>query len=73
MIPLNIAPTNEELKILKIFLDDKLKKHLENMGILAGSYITIFSEKKGDLIVKVKEGRLALNKDLANKIYVTYN
>lgn len=69
-MPLNLAPLKTELKIIKILSEDKIKKHLENLGILPGQTIMIISTSKGDLILKVKDGRVAINKELAVKIFV---
>ena len=59
------------LKIIKILADEKVKKHLESLGITINSEITILSVSGGSVICKVKEGRLALDKTLATKIVVT--
>ena len=70
-MPLIIAPENVELRIVKVLVsDEKTKRHLENLGILTNSIITILSRQHGDIIVKVKDGRLALNKETADKIHV---
>ena len=70
MIPLVIAAENTPLEILKVSADDKTKRHLENLGLLHGATITLISKNTGDVILKVKDGRLAINSDLATKIYV---
>lgn len=70
-MPLVVAPKDVLLKIIRIFItDEKTKRHLENLGILVGAELTILNEANGNLIIKVKDGRLALNKDLALKILV---
>ena len=69
-MPIVFAPINEELKITKILVDEKTKKHLENLGILINAIITVLSKHDGDLIIKIKDGRLALNKEVALKIFV---
>lgn len=69
-MPLIIAPLNVELKVIKILADEKVKKHLENLGITISSTIMVLSSQAGSVICKVKEGRLALDKDLATKIVV---
>ncbi len=70
-MPLVIAPCNVLLKIIKILSDEKVKKHLESLGITINSTLTILSISDGSVILKVKEGRLALDKSLATKIVVT--
>lgn len=69
-MPLIIAPLNVELKVVKILAEEKVKKHLENLGITISSTIMVLSSQAGSVICKVKEGRLALDKDLATKIVV---
>lgn len=70
-MPLVVAPVNTLLKVVKILVDEKTKRHLENLGILVNSNLTIISKNDGAIIIKVKDGRLALNKDTALKIFVS--
>ena len=69
-MPLPIAPAGEELTVRKILADEKNKRHFENLGILAGTKITVLSAVGGNVIIKVREGRLALDRTLAMKILV---
>lgn len=69
-MPLIIAPLNKELKVIKIFTEEKVKKHLQSLGITIDSTLTILSHESGSVILVVKDGRLALDKDIATKIYV---
>ena len=69
-MPLLIAPMNQELKIKKIFLEKRLKKHLESLGITINSTITVINNVNGNLVVVVKNVRLALDKEVAGKILV---
>lgn len=69
-MPIVMAPVDVELKVVKVLVDEKTKRHLENLGILVNANLTIISKTDGNIIVKVKEGRLALNKDTAMKIFV---
>ncbi len=70
-MPLVIAPVDQELKIIKVLItDEKVKKHLEALGIAANQLITVLQVTDGNVIVKVKEGRLALDKHVAAKIVV---
>lgn len=69
MFPLYLAPTNKELIVTKVYGDEKLRKHLESLGISVGGIMTCLSENKGNLIIKIKEGRMAMNKELAAKIF----
>ncbi len=69
-MPLCIAPLNREMEITKVIADDKTKRHLENLGLNVGGKITGVSSNKGSMIIKVKDGRLALDRALAMKIFV---
>lgn len=70
-MPLVIAPLNQILKVIKILADEKSKKHLENLGITVDSELEVLASQGGSLILKVKEGRLAIDRILATKIIVT--
>ncbi len=67
-MPICIAPAGRELTVRKIGADEKIKKHLRELGISEGSKITLLSSSGGNVIVVVKEGRLCLDKSLAGKI-----
>lgn len=69
-MPLIYAPTDKEFKIIKILADEKLKKHLEDLGILPNSTITLINVNRGNAIVLVKNVRLALDGATASKILV---
>ena len=70
-MPIVFAPKNVLLKVLKVLIkDEKTKRHLENLGILVNSEFMILSESNGDIILRIKDTRLALNKDTALKIFV---
>ena len=69
-MPIFIAPHNTDLKVVKILLDDSTKKHLENLGITLGSNIQVLSSESGSVILLVKNGRLALDRNIAMKILV---
>ena len=70
MIPLIYATVGEEVIIRKIGGSPEVKKHLENLGFVAGGTVTLITALNGNLIVKVKEYRLALNEELARKIMI---
>ena len=70
MMALGIAPIGKEMEIKRIVLDEKTTKHLLNLGLMVASKVTTLSDAKGDVILKVKDGRLALNKELAMRIFV---
>ena len=69
-MPILVAPTGQELRVIKILTDDKIKKHLESLGITVNSTIKILSQSGGSIICIVKDGRLALDKSIAVKILV---
>lgn len=69
-MPIFIAPLNVQLTITRILVDETTKKHLENLGITVNSKIQVLSSENGSVIVLVKEGRLALDKNIAMKIFV---
>ena len=69
-MPIALAPINTELKVVRVLADDKTKKHLESLGILVNSSLTIISSVNGGVVVAVKEGRLALDHSIASKILV---
>ena len=69
-MPLVIAPINIMLKVIKILASEKVKKHLENLGITKGSSLELLNNDGGNVILLVKGSRLALDKDLALKIVV---
>lgn len=69
-MPITIAPKGCELRVRKVGTDDKVKKHLMEMGITEGSTITLLSSVGGNVILLVKESRLCLDRGLAGKILV---
>ncbi len=69
-MPIFLAPLNTDMKVVKVLLDDKTKKHLESLGILLNSSIRIISSVNGGVVVAVKDGRLALDRSVASKILV---
>ena len=64
------AETGMMHRVMKVAVSDKVKKHLENLGIYKESEIEIVSNNNGAVILKIKEGRVAINQDLATKIFV---
>ena len=70
MMPLMLAGIGEENIIRKVGGKPEVKKHLENLGFVVGGTVKIISETNGNLIVSVKEGRVAISKEMAAKIMV---
>ena len=69
-MPIVLAPVNTELEIIKILADDKTRMRLESLGITAGGNVTLLSSSGGTVVCKVKDGKIALDKDLSTKILV---
>ncbi len=70
MLPLSLAEPGEEQIIKKIGGTPEVKKHLENLGFTVGGAVTVISSLGGNVIVKAKESRVAVNDELARKIMV---
>lgn len=70
MMPLTYSEKNKELIIRKIGGNDEVRRHLANLGLTVGGTLTVINSLAGNVIVKVKESRIALNEDLARKIMV---
>ena len=70
MMPLVLANVGEENTIKKIGGTPEVKKHLENLGFVVGGAVTIISTLAGNIIVNVKEARIAISEEMAKKIMV---
>ena len=70
MMPLIMVDTGEENIIRRVGGSPEMKKHLEDMGFTAGSAVTVMNTIGGNLIVKVRESRVAISKEMASKIMV---
>ncbi|NCC07940.1 MAG: ferrous iron transport protein A [Clostridia bacterium] len=70
MMPLTLANVGEENMIKKIGGKPEVKKHLENLGFVAGGNVTIVTTMGGNIIVNVKESRVAISKEMAQKIMI---
>ena len=68
-MPLPIAPVGEELTVKKILLGERERRHFESLGIAVGAQLQLLSSE-GAVIVRVKDGRLALDRGVAMKIIV---
>lgn len=69
-MPLSMVKTGELNVIKKIGGKDDTRRFLENLGFVIGSAVTVISKVRGNLIVNVKDCRVAIGKDMANKIIV---
>lgn len=70
MMPLTLAGIAEANIIQKVCGKPEVKKHLENLGFVVGGTITVISVLGGNLIVNVKEARVAVSKEMAQKIMI---
>ncbi|MDE6030042.1 MAG: ferrous iron transport protein A [Oscillospiraceae bacterium] len=70
MMPLTMANSGEELMIRKVGGNPETRKFLESLGFVAGGMVTIINEIGGNVIVNVKESRVAVSKEMAVKIMV---
>lgn len=70
MMPLTMANVGEENMIRKVGGSPEVRKFLESLGFIAGSSVTIINELGGNVIVNVKETRVAVSKEMAMKIMV---
>ena len=69
-MPLNFASPGEENIIKKVGGSPEVKKHLENLGFVVGGKVTVISMIAGNVIVKVKESRVAISQEMARKILI---
>lgn len=70
MMPLTMAKAGDTVTIRKITGKDEVRLHLAELGFVVDSQVTIVNEIAGNLIVQVKESRLALDKTMANRIVI---
>ena len=70
MMPLTIAETGRELEIRRIGGKEETRRFLESLGFVMGGFVNVVSMTGGDLIVKVKDSRVAISREMANRIMV---
>lgn len=70
MMPLSMVNVGEKKQVLKINGRDDTQRFLENLGFVQGSEITVVSEIGGNMIVNIKDTRVAIDKAMANRIMV---
>ena len=70
MMPLTMAKSGETVTIRKITGKDEVRQHLAELGFVVDSSVTVISEIAGNLIVQVKDSRVALDRTMANRIMV---
>lgn len=69
-MPLALADMGQEYTIRKLSGSPEVKKHLEDLGFVVGGNVTVVSALQGNVIVKVKESRVAIDEELARKIMI---
>ena len=70
MMPLTMARAGDTVTIRKVTGRDELRQHLAELGFVVDSAVTVVSEIAGNLILQVKESRIALDKSMANRIMI---
>lgn len=69
-MPLTMAHVGNEHKIVSCRAKGEMKKRLEAMGILPGEPVTLLAERGGDVIIRIRDSRVALNRGMASMIIV---
>lgn len=69
-MPLSMVREGEKNTIKKVGGKDETRRFLENLGFVVGGLVTVVSEIDGNMIVNIKDSRVAIGKDMANKILV---
>ena len=69
-MPFTMARAGEVTSIKRVGGKDEVRRHLENMGFVPGTDVTVVSVNNGNVIVNVKEARVAISKEMANKILI---
>ena len=69
-MPLTMTAAGETATIKRVGGNEEVKRHLENLGFVAGSNVRVVSVVSGNVIVNVKESRIAISREMAYKIMV---
>ena len=70
MMPLTVADAGEEYVVKRIGGKPEVKQHLENLGFVVGAGVSVINTIAGNVIVKVKESRVAISQQMAQKIII---
>ncbi|MGM9585641.1 MAG: ferrous iron transport protein A [Faecousia sp.] len=70
MMPLTVADTGKTYVIRRIGGKPEVRQHLENLGFVVGAVVSLITAIGGNVIVKVKESRVAISQEMAQKIMV---
>lgn len=69
-MPLSMVDANQPNTIMKVGGNEETRKFLENLGFVTGAEVTVVSAVNGNIIVNIKDSRVAIGKDMANRILV---
>ena len=69
-MPLSMVGDGEEFLIKKINGKEEVRRFLENLGLVAGAQVSLISKICGNVIVQIKDSRVAISKEMAQKIIV---
>ena len=70
MMPLTMAKAGELNSIKRVGGKEEIRRFLENLGFVVGGDVTVVSENGGNVIVSVKDSRVAISREMANKIMI---
>ncbi len=70
MMPLNLASVGEDNIIRKVGGNSEVRQHLETLGFVVGARVQVVAQTGGNLIVNVKESRVAVSREMAQKIMI---
>lgn len=70
MMPLSMAEIGEKKRVIKVGGKDEVRRFLQKLGFVEGAEITVVSELSGNMIINVKDTRIAIDKSMANRIMV---
>ena len=70
MLPLAFTNAGDYVEVVRVGGNDEAKQHLSDLGFVPGAYVTVISAHGGDIIVNVKDSRLAITREMAQKIQV---
>lgn len=70
MMPLTMANEGDIASIKRVGGKEEIRRHLENLGFVAGADVQVISANGGNVIVNIKDSRIAVSKEMANKIMI---
>ncbi len=70
MMPLTFAQQGEENMVKKVGGNPETRQHLETLGFVAGALVTVVTSMGGNVIVNIKDSRVAISREMANKIMI---